>query len=345
MKNRKQSAVWAGYYKRDRRWWLVTGILFLLVLFFAAFMMIYGNTIYTPKQIFHVLSGEDLGNANYTILRLRLPRMVSGIFAGLAFGMAGNVFQTVLRNSLASPDIIGVSASTSAAAVFCLSILSIDSTVVPVIAVATGIIVSAGIYVLASKGGFSHGRMILIGIGAQSMVHAFTSWILTRTSEYDVSNTFRWMNGSLNNAEMRETLEMMAVVVLGGTILATFSRNLRVMEIGDEYAQTLGANPSRSYRILIGTSVVLVAFATAVTGPVSSVAFLSGPISAKLTGKSKCGIFPAGLTGALLVLAGDMAGQYAFSQRFPVGIITGLLGAPYLLFLLITINRKGEKIE
>jgi len=316
-----------------------------MVIALICFMMIYGNTVYAPREIFAVLAGKDLGKANYTILKLRLPRMIAGVAAGFAFGMAGNIFQTVLRNSLASPDIIGVSSSTGAAAVFCMSILGLGGLSVSVIAVIAGLAVSVLIVMLASKGGFSHARMILIGIGAQSLVHAFTSWILTRTSEYDVANTFRWMNGSLNSAELRQGLELIGVVIIGGVVLFLYNQNLRVIELGDEYAQTLGASPAISYRVLLGTAVVMVAFATAVTGPISSVAFLAGPIATRITGKSKSGILPSGLVGTILILGADMMGQYAFTSRFPVGIITGLLGAPYLLFLLITINRKGEKIE
>lgn len=195
---------------------------------------------------------------------------------------------------------------------------------------------------VAAHGGFSHARMILIGIGVQAMVRAFTSFVLSRTSEYDVAATMRWMSGSLNSADLQDAGYLMAIVLLGSAVLALGARKMRMLELGDEFAQTLGANPKRSVPLLIGTAVLLVAFATAAVGPIASVAFLAGPVATRMTGRSKSGILPAGLVGCVLVLAADMVGQYAFTTRYPVGVITGLLGAPYLLCLLVTMNKKGE---
>lgn len=343
-KLKRDPRIWRGLARRNQRWTASVCAMAVITLALIAFMMIYGNTVYSPDVILRVLSGENIKGASYTIGTLRLPRMLCAVFAGFAFGMAGHIFQSVLRNALASPDIIGVSSSTSAAAVFCISLLGMDGIAVPVIAVVTGIAVSLLIYLLASKGGFSHARMILIGIGVQAMVRALTSFVLSRTSEYDVAATMRWMNGSLNNANMRDAGYLIAIVAAGTAILLFSARAMKILALGDEYSKTLGAAPRRVVPMLVGAAVLMVAFATAAVGPIASVAFLSGPVATRVTGRSRNGLLPSGLVACILILAADMAGQYAFAARYPVGVVTGLLGAPYLLYLLVTMNRKGETV-
>lgn len=338
----RDEKIWQGLERRHHRWTIAVTIFLLLIFAMICFMMIYGNTVYTPDVVLRVLAGEEIKGAGYTIIKLRLPRMLAAVFSGCAFGMAGCIFQTVLRNPLASPDIIGISASTSAAAVFCISLLGMSGTSVSIIALVVGIMVSTVIYLLASKGGFSHTRMILIGIGAQAMMQAVVSWVLSKTSEHDVANTIRWMNGSLNNARIQEGIQLMVVVVLGTLILLCYCNRMKLLELGDEYAQVLGGDPKRMYPVLTGTAVLMVAFGTAAVGPISSVAFLAGPLATRIAGRSRSVLLPAALLGCVLVLAADLLGQFAFSTRYPVGVITGLLGGPYLLYLLITMNRRGD---
>ena len=118
------SAVEAGYRRRQRKSTVITLVLAVLVLMLAAFMMLYGNTIYTPRQVWDALN-EVEGSAVFTVKTLRLPRMLTAILAGFAFGMAGNTFQQLLGNPLASPDIIGVTSGASVAAVFGILVLKL----------------------------------------------------------------------------------------------------------------------------------------------------------------------------------------------------------------------------
>nr|WP_317344237.1 iron chelate uptake ABC transporter family permease subunit [Blautia caecimuris] len=145
------SAITAGYLKRQRRYILTTGILLLLTLSLAAVMMLYGNTIYSPETVLRVLSGTDAGGAAFTIRTLRFPRMLTAILCGMAFGLSGNTFQQLLGNPLASPDIIGVTSGASVAAVFGILILKLDYGIVAVMAVFSGLLVSALIYFLSHK--------------------------------------------------------------------------------------------------------------------------------------------------------------------------------------------------
>jgi iron complex transport system permease protein len=134
-----------------------------------------------------------------------------------------------------------------------------------------------------------------------------------------------------------------SVFILGtGTIL--IGKRLKAIELGDEAATALGVHVTKTRLLLTLFAVALSAVATAVAGPIAFVSFLSGPIAARMTGEGRATAIPAALTGAALVLSADLVGQFMFETRFPVGIITGILGAPYLIFLLIKANKKGGAI-
>lgn len=331
-----------GYAKRKIRMVSVTLILLALTVGLCGIMLLYGKTNYPLSVVLKVLGGEEIQGASFTIATLRLPRMLCGLLVGLAFGIAGNTFQTMLRNPLASPDIIGITSGCSIAAVFCILVLRMSGSSIYIAAVISGLIVSTLIYLLSEGSGFSGGRLILIGIGIQAMINALISFLLLKSSQYDVPSALRWLSGSLNGMSMKDVPSLFLIVVVFGGIILCLTKPLQILELGDEFATTLGVKINLVRIILILSSVFLIAFATAVTGPIAFVAFLAGPIASKLVGPGEPNVLASGLVGALLVLGADMIGQFAFSTRFPVGVITGILGAPYMLFLLICINRRGQ---
>ncbi|MBO3443839.1 iron chelate uptake ABC transporter family permease subunit [Clostridium sp. CCUG 7971] len=331
-----------GYAKRKMRMISVTLILLALTVGLCTIMLLYGKTNYPLSVVMKVIGGEQIQGASFTIATLRLPRMLCGLLVGLAFGVAGNTFQTMLRNPLASPDIIGITSGCSIAAVFCILVLRMSGSSVSIAAVISGIIVATLIYLLSKGSGFSGGRLILIGIGIQAMINALVSFLLLKASQYDVPGALRWLSGSLNGMRMEDVPSLFIVVVIFGGIILLLTKHLQILELGDEFATTLGVKINLVRIILILSSVFLIAFATAVTGPIAFVAFLAGPIASKLVGPGAPNVLASGLVGALLVLGADMIGQFVFSTRFPVGVITGILGAPYMLFLLICINRRGQ---
>lgn len=336
------STITAGYLKRQRRYILTTGILLLLTLSLAAVMMLYGNTIYSPETVLRVLSGTDAGGAAFTIRTLRFPRMLTAILCGMAFGLSGNTFQQLLGNPLASPDIIGVTSGASVAAVFGILILKLDYGIVAVMAVFSGLLVSALIYFLSHKNGFSNTRLILTGIGMQAFLNSIISWMLLKASEYDVASALRWLSGSLNGVKMDTVPALAAVVFTAGLGILLLSRHLLILQLGEAHAVTLGIPVSITRLLLILLALVLTAFAASVTGPIASVAFLSGPIAARISGRGRSSMLAASLTGSILILISDLVGQFTLPSRYPVGVITGILGAPYLLFLLLRINHKGD---
>ncbi len=224
---------------------------------------------------------------------------------------------------------------------FCILVLQISGSAVSIAAVVSGLLVSTLIYILSRGGSFSGGRLILIGIGLQAMLNAVISYLLLRANQYDVPAALRWLNGSLNGIQMKSIPALFFSVLLFGSLLMLLGRKLKILELGEHSAITLGLRTDQTRILLVICAVFLIAVATAVTGPISFVAFLAGPIASWLAGKGIATTLPAGLTGAVLVLLADIIGQYAFDTNFPVGIITGILGAPYLLYLLIRMNRTG----
>lgn len=266
------SNVEAGYRRRQKKSIVISVVLLVLVVILAAVMMLYGNTIYTPRQVWEALN-EVEGSAIFTVKALRLPRMLIAILAGFAFGMAGNTFQQLLGNPLASPDIIGVTSGASVAAVFGILVLKLPTGIVSLLAVISGLLVSCLIYVLSQGGGFSNARLILTGIGMQAFLNAIISWLLLKASEYDVANALRWLSGSLNGVKLSEVLPLAIVVGAAGCGILLLNRQLTMLQMGESHAITLGVKSKRIRLILILLSLLLVAFATSVTGRLHQLPF------------------------------------------------------------------------
>jgi len=315
----------------------------LIVAAFLASLMV-GQTFYSFDKVVRVVAGEQVPGATFTVGRLRLPRAVMALAVGLSFGLGGVTFQTMLRNPLASPDVIGISSGASAAAVFAIITLGLGTTGVSIFAIVAGLAVALLIYLLSYKNGAAGIRLILVGIGISSMLTALINWELTRASQWDLQEALRWLAGSLNGSSWESVIPVLIALIILTPLLIGQSKNLSITQLGDDTAEALGVRVSRTRLVVIVIAVGLIAFATAAAGPVAFVAFLSGPIAARLIGPGSSPLIPAGLVGALLVLVADLVGQFALGTRYPVGVITGVLGAPYLIYLIVRINRSGGSL-
>jgi iron complex transport system permease protein len=327
--------------RRRRRRRLVIGVLSALIVAVFAITLMFGQTFYPPTDVVAVILGDDVSGASFTVGRLRLPRASLAVVAGLCFGLSGITFQTLLRNPLASPDIIGISAGASTAATFAIVFLSLSGTAVSVVAITAGLSVAALVYLLSYKNGVAGTRLILIGIGTAAMLESATAHILDRAPEWDLQDAMRWLTGSLNAARWQDVAPVAVALLVLGSLLITQLRNLAAVQLGDDAAAALGVRVERTRVILVVAAVGLIAFATAATGPIAFVAFLAGPIAARIVGPNGSLLVPAALVGALLVLTADFCGQFLLGTRFPVGVVTGVLGAPYLVYLIVRTNRTG----
>ncbi|MCW5707591.1 iron ABC transporter permease [Shinella sp.] len=330
--------------RRARRHRLVIGLLLVLVAATFVLTLLLGQSFTPPRDILRTLMGEDVPGVAFTVGQLRLPRAILAILAGLSFGLGGAAFQIMLRNPLASPDIIGISWGASAAAVFAIVVLGLSGPIVSILAVSAGLGVALLIYALSFRNGVAGTRLILVGIGVSAMLESVIAYILSTAPAWTLQEALRWLTGSVNGAQLGQTLPLLVALALFGGLLLSRARDLEALRLGDDTAAALGVRVGRTRVLIIIAAVGMIASATAISGPIAFVAFLSGPIAARIVGNNGSLLVPAALTGAALVLVGDYCGQFLLPSRYPVGVVTGALGAPYLIFLIVRVNRSGGSL-
>jgi len=330
--------------RRARRHARVTGLLLALIASAFVLTLLLGQSFTPPRDILRTLLGEDVPGVAFTVGQLRLPRAVLAVLAGLSFGLGGVAFQIMLRNPLASPDIIGISWGASAAAVFAIVVLGLKGPSVSILAVAAGLGVALLVYGLSFRNGVAGTRLILVGIGVSAMLESVIAYILSTAPAWTLQEALRWLTGSVNGAQLGETLPLLAALAVFGGLLLSRGRDLETLRLGDDTAAALGVSVGRTRVLVIVAAVGLIASATAISGPIAFVAFLSGPIAARIVGNNGSLLIPAALVGAVLVLVGDYCGQFLLPSRYPVGVVTGALGAPYLIFLIVRVNRSGGSL-
>ncbi|WP_185019982.1 MULTISPECIES: iron chelate uptake ABC transporter family permease subunit [unclassified Rathayibacter] len=339
----------AGRRRRARRTALGCGVLALVALALVVVSLTVGSTVYSPLEVLRVMLGETVPGASFTVGTLRLPRTLTAVLVGLGFGMGGVIFQTMLRNALASPDIIGITSGASAAAVVAIAFFGLSGGAVSVIAVAAALVTALLIAWLADGSGVIGARLILIGIGIAAMLQSVIAYVQTRAQFEDVQESLRWLTGSLNSASWAGVPALALSMLVLVPLALLLAGRLSMLQLGDESATALGVDVRRSRVGLLAVAVCLVAVATAATGPIAFVAFVSGPIARRLVPDARVPLIPSALVGIVVVLAADLVAQHvaglAFSgARFPVGVVTGALGAPFLLWLLARRNRTGGSL-
>ena len=295
-------------------------------------------------DLIQTLLRQGAASDNFIIFRLRMPRVVLAVLVGAAFGVAGALFQTLLRNPLASPDIIGISGGASVAAAFSVLILGLSGASVSLAAFLGAVIVAAGIYLLAWRGGVTGFRFVLIGVGVAFMVQAVLGYLITRGDVREVQQALVWMVGGLGGASWPDIAVIAVALAVLFPLVAVFSPRLAILQLGDDAAGGLGVRPEKSRLLILLLAVALVAVATAFVGPLAFVAFVSAPIARRMLGTGGLALIPSALIGAVLVVAADLLAQHLLpgEVQVPAGIVTGLVGAPYLLWLLATTNRGGH---
>lgn len=314
---------------------LVTGLALSLML---------GRSVVPPGILLRVLTGAEVPGASFAVMDLRLPRALTAMLAGLSFGLGGAAFQIMLRNPLASPDIIGISRGASAAAVLAIVVFGLEGPIVSILAVIAGLGVAMLILALSFRGGVAGSRLILVGIAVSAMLDSIIAYALSRAVSWDLTEAMRWLSGSVNGAQLSQVLPILLSLAVFGGVLVGRARDLETLRLGEDAAAALGTRVAQTRLLVIVAAVGLIAVATAVSGPIAFVAFLSGPMAARILGPNGSLLVPAGLVGALLVLVADHAGQFLLPSRFPVGVVTGALGAPYLIWLIVRANRAGGSL-
>jgi iron complex transport system permease protein len=289
------------------------------------------------------LLGRGRAGTDFIVRTLRLPRGLTGLLVGAAFGLSGAIFQRLARNPLASPDVIGVNAGAAFAAVAVIVLWHRSGTDVTVAALVGGFTAATAVYALARAGATSSGyRVVLVGIGVSSALTAGISWLLTKAQIYEARQAIVWLTGSLNGRSwdhVRPVSVALAVLVPAALVLA---RQLRALELGDDVARALGVRVEGARALLLLVAVALAATATASAGPIAFVALAAPQMARRLVRDRTVALLPSAALGALLLVAADLVGRRVVAPtELPVGIVTAVLGAPYLLLLLARANRIG----
>jgi iron complex transport system permease protein len=319
---------------------LVTLALLAVTLVAFAVSLAQGEFAIPIADVVATLVGAGPPGADFIVLELRLPRAIVGALTGAALALSGLIFQTLVRNPLASPDIIGITTGAAFAGVS-IFILGAASFVLPFAAFAGALAAAALVYVLAWRRGLSPYRFVLVGIGIQAVALAGIYYMLERGQIEFVVDAYVWLVGSLSGRTFGDVWPLLAGLTALLPVAAALARPLDALALGDETARGLGVAVERARLALVVTASALAALAVAAAGPIGFVAFLAPHIARRLTRAPGAAAMPAAaLSGAALVLAADLAGRVVMApDGLPAGILTSMLGAPFFLYLLYRTNR------
>ncbi|WP_423247249.1 FecCD family ABC transporter permease [Streptomyces decoyicus] len=335
---------------------VVVGVVLLAVALAAGIALIgSGDYPMTPGEVIGTLTGGGNAGQVFIVQDLRLPRVLVGLLVGAAFGIAGAVFQTVSRNPLGSPDVLGFAQGSSVGALVAIVYFQAGTFMVAAGAVVGGVITGIAIFLLAWKRGIHGYRFVLVGIGASAMLYAMVLFLLTKANIVEATRATTWMTGSLNGRDWDQLRPLAAVCVVLVPLLLCYGRPLRMLEMGDDAASALGVRVDRVRIAVLLAAVVLVAAATAAAGPIAFVALTAPQLARRLSlprflkGTGRAAPLPgpnlllSALMGAVLLVGADWTAQRLFgADQLPVGVLTGVLGGGYLLWLLATERRTGR---
>jgi iron complex transport system permease protein len=288
-----------------------------------------------PGDVVLALLGAGDPWADFVVNTLRLPRVLTAVFVGAALGASGAIMQSLTRNPLGSPDVVGFTNGSATGALIVIIVLHGSMAAIALGALAGGLLTAAAVYLLAFRRGVQGFRFILVGIGVSAMLLAVNSYLITRASWQDGLAAQAWQIGTLNSRGWDEAITVGLVLAALSPVALAYARALALLEMGDAAATGLGVPVERARLVLITVSVTLCAVATAAAGPIAFVALAAPQLARRLCRSAAPGLVSAALLGAVLLTGGDLAVQRIFApHQLPVGVVTGALGGLYLLWLL-----------
>ncbi len=332
------SAVALPLHPRSLLWTL---LLLAALLAAAAATLCLGRLGIPLPELAGALTGDASPAQTFVLNRLRGPRLVVALGTGAALGLAGALFQSVTRNPLGSPDVIGLNWGAGAGAA--LAALALPGVVPVPLGALLGAAAAVLLVTAATGTGLRHpGRLIVAGIGVAAMAAAFTQFVVSALARDQASVLAAYVNGTLSARSWEHALTIWLVVALTTPLLAPLARPVALNEMGDELADSLGANAARTRTSAITLSVVLSAAAVSVAGPIAFVSLTAPQIARRLTRASGPNLVVSALVGALVLTLADLAVQhFPFADGLPVGIATLAVGGVYLGFLLVREWRRG----
>ncbi|WP_221651871.1 FecCD family ABC transporter permease, partial [Actinotalea ferrariae] len=299
-----------------------------------------GGTALAPADVVRTLLGGGEPGTRFIVVTLRLPRALCAIGVGAALGVSGALFQTVVRNPLGSPELIGFTQGAAAGAVAGIVLAGATGVALAGSALAGGVVTAVLVYVAALRRGMLGTRLVLVGIGVGAMLNAVTWWLLTRAELTQAQVASAWLVGSLNARSWDHVVLLGVVLAVLAPVGVLAARWMRMIELGDDAAAALGVPVRGAQLLLVALGVALCAAGVAVAGPVPFIALVAPQVARRLVRASGLGLVSSALAGAALLLAADVAAQRVLPVPLPVGVATGVVGGVYLAWLL---TREGRR--
>jgi iron complex transport system permease protein len=319
---------------------IVCAVLALTIICVAVLALMTGSYQLSPLQVVSALTGGEAGLVHDIVVEWRLPRVAAALVFGAALGVSGAVFQSMLRNPLADPGIIGFSQGSFTGAL--IVILVINGTYVQLVggALLGGMATAIVVYLLAYRRGMQGFRLIIVGIGVSAMLSSLNTWLILKAELEQAMAAATWGAGSLNGISWDQVFIGGAAIVVLLALAGMLSRPMRQMELGDDAAASQGVRVSTTRLGLVVVGVALTATVTAASGPIAFISLVAPQIARRLARTAGITLAPAALVGALLCLAADYVAQHIAPTPLPVGIVTVMLGGGYLGWLLFTEARR-----
>jgi iron complex transport system permease protein len=323
---------------------LVTVVLAALTfLIFCVSISIGDFTIELPAVV-RTLFGQGERVDEFVIMDLRMPRALVGLLAGVALGISGALTQSIARNALASPDVLGITGGASATAVFVVtagggSVIG-GAMGLPAAALTGGLLTGLLVYFMAWKKGIDGFRLILIGVSVSAVMQALTTWLLVLADIRDVARAQRWLVGSLDSRAWTEVWTTLWVTIALVAVVMVVAFQLRPMHFGDDVAAGLGVRYSAVRAVLLLCAVLLAGVAVSAAGPVPFVALVAPQVTMRLLRSPVPPLLASGLFGALLLIGSDLLARSVLPNDLPVGVVTAIIGGPFLVYLLVRANVK-----
>jgi len=314
---------------------LIVAACFVSIILFSLCL---GEQFISLPRVLIALSGHGDQDVQFVVGTLRLPRVLMAAMVGAALASSGLVLQSMIRNPLASPDIIGITGGASAAAVCFLSFFSVTLGIIwlPVFAIAGALIAALLIYGLAWNNGVTSMRLILVGIGVSSAMGAITTFVIAASPLSTSITAYIWLTGSVYGTDWNDVEALFPWLFVSWLLALFLARRVNTQELGDQIATGLGVSMQRLRLVLLFLSVIMAAPAIAYAGAIGFVGLIAPHIARCFVTRSFAILLPvSALTGACLVMLSDLFGRLLFQPLdIPAGVFVSAIGAPFFIYLL-----------
>ncbi len=323
-----------------KRQFAVVGALSAALLALSLLALGTGDYPLSVGEVVTAMFATDGGFATTIVLEWRLPRVLVALVFGAALALSGAIFQSLTRNPLGSPDIIGFATGSYTGALIVITLVGDTYLSTAGGAIAGGLASALVVYLLAYRRGIQGFRLIIVGIAVTAILHAFNTWLLLRAQVEVAMAASIWGAGSISLVGWEQALPAFGVLAVLGVLVLVLSGGLRQLELGDDAAKAHGMRVEPARLALLVVGVALIAVVTASSGPIAFVALAAPQIASRLTRSAGVPLVASALTGALLLLAADFVAQHLLPAAVPVGMVTVVIGGLYLIGLLISQARK-----